>query len=358
MGAGVLENKYYDWEKTITYNADVTIVIGARDIGKTYGLRKKLFNRWKKTGEQICEVVRYVDEIADVGDGYFSKMEQVGDFDGYIEKYQKSCVYVAEKPEEGEKPVWKPCVYLVALTQMQRKKKKTFPNVRWIVFDEALLDRLDRFHNYLPNEFVLLANVVNTCTREDPHDQTRKVPHVFLLGNACDFVNPYFMRYGISKLPPFGKSWHDRKTCLLDYVDPKEGGELRANETVAGRMLRGTDGAGVALENKFDNAQDERITKKPTSAQHLWGFRYRGRVYGVWVDWDEGYYHVTKNSPEDGSPLLSLTRRDGTANVMQAKRSNKLLQSLVDAHYDGLVKFDSAPTMEGCLDALSLFGVR
>ena len=32
---------YYDWHKTLSYNADVTMVIGARGIGKTYGLRKQ-----------------------------------------------------------------------------------------------------------------------------------------------------------------------------------------------------------------------------------------------------------------------------------------------------------------------------
>ena len=34
-----MELEFYNWQKTLSYNADVTMVIGARGIGKTYGLR-------------------------------------------------------------------------------------------------------------------------------------------------------------------------------------------------------------------------------------------------------------------------------------------------------------------------------
>ena len=29
--------EYYDWHKTLSYDADVTMVIGARGVGKTFG---------------------------------------------------------------------------------------------------------------------------------------------------------------------------------------------------------------------------------------------------------------------------------------------------------------------------------
>ena len=30
---------FYDWQKTLSYDADVTMVIGTRGVGKTFGLR-------------------------------------------------------------------------------------------------------------------------------------------------------------------------------------------------------------------------------------------------------------------------------------------------------------------------------
>ena len=32
---------FYDWHKTLSYDADVTMVIGPRGVGKTFGLRKQ-----------------------------------------------------------------------------------------------------------------------------------------------------------------------------------------------------------------------------------------------------------------------------------------------------------------------------
>lgn len=33
--------KYYDWQKMLSYDADVTIVVGAHGCGKTFALRRQ-----------------------------------------------------------------------------------------------------------------------------------------------------------------------------------------------------------------------------------------------------------------------------------------------------------------------------
>ena len=43
---------HYNWEKTLSYNADITMVVGAPNKGKTYGLRAYALNAAIKRGER------------------------------------------------------------------------------------------------------------------------------------------------------------------------------------------------------------------------------------------------------------------------------------------------------------------
>ena len=52
-------SKYYDWNKTLAYDADVTMVVGARGIGKTYGVRLQCIMDYIKNGFRFVELVRY-----------------------------------------------------------------------------------------------------------------------------------------------------------------------------------------------------------------------------------------------------------------------------------------------------------
>ena len=50
--------KYYDWEKTLSYDADVTMVIGASGVGKTFGRRKQFIREWvKRDGDNGIETI-------------------------------------------------------------------------------------------------------------------------------------------------------------------------------------------------------------------------------------------------------------------------------------------------------------
>ena len=209
---------YYDWGTTLSYDADVTQVVTLRGKGKTYGLRKQFVKDFLKDESRFVEVCRFKDEISDVMDGYFDKLIEKEEFPNHVFKTERKAAFIAKKPKDGEKPQWKQIGYFVALSQMQRSKKKTFRNVYRIVLDESILDYHDRYHDYLPNEFSLLANIVDSCARQRAGEKRKHEPRVYLLANACDLMNPYFIRYGIKEEPNFGYSWHAGKTFLLHYV--------------------------------------------------------------------------------------------------------------------------------------------
>lgn len=345
---------YYDWHKTLSYAADVTIVIAARGRGKTYGLRKQCIKDHIKRSYNFVEICRYKSELGPIMDGYFNRLE--GEFPEYIFKTEKQKGYIAEKPAENEKPKWRIICYFLALTDAQNAKKRTYNNVKNIIFDEAILENHDKHHRYLTREYIKLANVVDTTTRERPDTEIK--PHLFLLGNAVDLSNVYFSMYGISKMPKFGYKWYRDKTVLLHYEDPGEYAESKIKDTLSGRMIAGTAEETTAARNVFESTSEDMILKKPARAKFELGFKDAGQDIGVWGDYTEGYYYITNKIPAGTDrPVYYVTREDASANLLAARRADHWMRSLSEAHYSNLIRYESFAMMHKFLDMLGKFGL-
>lgn len=356
---------YYDWHKTLSYNADVTMVVGARGIGKTYGLRKQCIKDFLNHGWRFVEVVRYKKELSKVSDGYFDKLSLDADFKDYLFRTDNRYMYIAEDPkgdtdESGKKikPKWSVIGYFAALTEGQTEKKRTYANVRRLIFDEAILERSDRFHRYLPNEFVTLANLVDTASRERA-DTDGIQPRVYLLGNACDITNPYFMRYGVGTDLEFGYRWYDRKTFLLHYVKDDEYANEKMSGTVAGRMLSMSSGGAVASLNEFQTVNTQFVNPKPKRAKFSFGIVCNGREYGIWNDYSEGFVYVTENIPNGmEGRTYTLTLADSRTNFLMATRLTKVMQSFQQMYWAGIVFYNDIQTKADFQEILNMFGVK
>lgn len=353
-----MDKKYYCWDKTLSYDADVTMVIGARGIGKTFGLRKQCVLDNIKKGFRFIEVTRYKNELSVVSDGYFDRLSALDEFKNYMFKTDARYGYIADKVEENEKPIWKRICYFIALSDAQILKKRTFIKVKRIIFDEAILERRDRYHRYLSNEFGILANIVDTCSRERADNKSIR-PRVYLLGNACDISNPYFAAYHVSSDLHYGYSWHKNKTFLLHYADPGDYAKDKAKNTVSGRMISGTESGDVALTNKFTNASSEFIAKKTKNAKFSIGIVCNGKKYGVWIDLKQGYYYITDKIPKNtGKPIYSLTREDASINYIAANRLSIVMRYVADMYYYNLLRYESLEIQNNFAEVLQMFGVR
>lgn len=351
-------SKFYDWERTLSYDADVTMVIGARGIGKTFGLRRQCILDFLRDGSRFCEITRYKNELSGVSDGYFNRLSELTEFASYVFRTDSRYAYIADKPEDEEKPAWKLIGYFVALSDNQRLKKRTFDHVRRLIFDEAILERSDRYHRYLTNEFGALANVVDTVSRERADTKSLR-PRVYLLGNACDLSNPYFAAYGVTTDITFGYRWFADKTFLLHYVAPGDYGRQKAAGTVAGRMMRRTEAGRVAISNEFQHRDNGLVMKKPKSARFWFGVLCNGESFGVWADTTTGLFHVTSRIPEgQEAATLALTRADMTINTIAASRTSTLMRHLTDCYYMGSFRYEDERVMEGFGNVLALFGIR
>lgn len=350
---------YYDWNKTLSYDADVTMVIGARGIGKTYGLRLQFIRDFIKDGSRFVELTRHKNELSDFSATYFNRIIENEEFPDYVFKTTPRHAYIADKPEKDEKPKWKLCGYFGALTEAQAMKKRTYSKVKRMLLDEAVIDkRLDRYHNYLPNEFGILANILDSVSRERKETSNSDRCRVYLLGNACDLLNVYFAAYGINDEPKIGYSWHKGKTMLLHYVKDVIYASEKSKETVAGRMLSNTADELVASANEFLRASNDFVFKKPKHAKFYFGIVYRDLKFGVWADFKDGLYYVTDKIPKNATPVYALTASDNKINYIMAKRAEGVLRSFVDLYYVGIIRYETPYIKERFIEILNLFGVR
>lgn len=227
---------YYDRLRTqiLPRDADVNLIIGARGLGKTYGVRRYMLEDYIKNNICFVEVTRFREENNDVAAKYFDRIIEDNIFPDYDFRVHNK---VAEIRRNGDKN-WRTCGYFIPLSLQQQKKKSTYVNVRNICMDEIIIDPDDVYHHYLRNEYEQLANLVDTVTRERADDSKLRKPRIFLLGNACDAYNPYFEHYDVPLEPEFGLQWLDGKTCIFDYVEDDKYAAQKTKNTVAGRMMK------------------------------------------------------------------------------------------------------------------------
>ena len=348
---------YYDWNKTLSYDADVTMVVGSRGIGKTYGLRLQFIRDFLKDGSRFCELVRHKNELADFSSTYFNRIIENDEFPGYVFRSDSRHAYIGRKTKGKVK--WELCGYFGALTMAQQMKKWTFSKVKRILLDEAIIDkRLDRYHRYLSNEFGILANIVDSVSRERAETEHSKRTRVYLLGNSVDLLNPYFIAYSINRIPINGYSWHKGKTMLLHYVKDISYSKAKIEGTVSGRMIKDTADELIAAANEFVIGSSDYVFEKPKWAKFYFGVVYLNERFGIWIDSREGYYYVTQKIPKNAHPIYALTASDNRVNYIAARKAENVLKGFVEMYYMGIVRYETIVIKDKFIEVLNLFGVR
>ena len=346
---------YYDRLKSqiLPRNADVNLIIGARGLGKTYGVRRYMLEDYIKNGYCFVEITRYREENNDVAANYFDRLIADNVFPDYEFRVRSK---IAEARRNGEKD-WRTCGYFIPLSLQQQKKKSTYVRVRNICMDEIIIDTDDTYHRYLKNEYEQLAKLVDTVTRERADDIGLRKPRIFLLGNACDAFNPYFAHYDVPLEPEYGLQWLDGKTCLFDYVRDDEYAEQKTRNTVAGRMLKNSDD--VISKNKFARYNTDFIAKPHGHAKLTYVFRWMQNEYGVYVDLRCGYVFIS--SKYDGGahvPYFAITRTDNKLNYLTANMAKDLIRNLTSYYALGYLRYDMVETQHAVSEMLRNFGVK
>lgn len=350
---------FYDWGKLLTYDCNVTMVVGARGIGKTYGIRKYCIrNDFLKRGKQYVEIIRYKNQKTSFMANYFGKLSLDPDFKDFEFKVNGDRGYIRPKSEDEENQnKWLQVMRCVALTESQQLKTQTFNNVRRIIFDEFILDpRMKQFIRYLPDEVSILQDVIDTISRETEETANKDKVRVMMLGNSLDALNPYFCKWDLYKdLKPGIKVFNDGK-CVLHYVPFNEQYVEMKNNSVAFTFAEKTQ-SNMAAKNEFSQLKNtDFIAEKTENSKCRYNITDGIKTFSIWLDVRENKIFIL-DKEINNLPTIALTLDAGTPDNIIAKRQNKIIKLLIDMLYANCLFYDSNATKIYIIKMLSHYGI-
>lgn len=355
------EARYYDWDRTLSHDARIYMIVGAKGIGKTYGLRKKLLRWQDRRGELFLEAFRTMSERRDGMDEWAAKLLSGGDVPEGYEYATRSRRLVRHRLDEDGNRVKhakdETCGYFVSLSELQNAKRGTYDaGTRNVLMDEAIIDRrLDNTRRYKPYEWETLAKVIDSVLREQTGDNRRT--RLFLLANAVDLVNPYFQAAGIHRVPEFGYHWYLDKRMLLHYV-PNDGSYASAKEdSLSAIMMSAVDSERMGIDAEFVDGRNKFVLdRRPRCLRYECGFSFQGNRFGVWQT-EDGCLYVDHRM-NDMMRAYALTGDDGAPNLIQARRSTGHLRIISEFYYMGLLRYETEAIRRSFLKAMAAFGVK
>lgn len=315
--AGLTPEMFEETEKTVmdlfTYEQHFFFLNGPRTTGKTYTLQKAMIKKAIKRDEEIGYVTRSKDEwlngaVWDAFQKVFTK-----EFPDVIFEEIKNNVYYRLNEKDAPKRL---IVGLPLSMAYKWKKKANFPKLRYILFDEYMIEVKDGIlqENYFQgwNEPEVLINFYNTIDRAEG-----KVK-VFFAGNNTQYYNPYHtyptFKDLFRKIPEKGQIVK-RGDAVFWRVKPSDALVEYLKNTTFVKSLEGTRYYKYAVEGDY---QDDvaNIEKMPQGAKTLFGLKYEQTIVFV----HQGY--------KDNEERLWLSSRGDPNTMIYAVRGNDVVAGI------------------------------
>lgn len=292
----------------LTYNCLYNFIIGDRGGGKSFNTLDYCIKRYLKTGEEFIYLRRQQTELDETLPTLFDWLKIEGYYPDHSLYAKGGRLYCNDKVMG----------YAVALSTSMKKKSVSYAKVKWIIFEEFMVDGVtSRYLGHGEQEVDIFNNFYETVDRG--YDRVR----VFFIGNAFSSVNIYFTRYQIRLTEPY-KLYNKFKNILICIWRDDLYREKRSR-TKFYQMNEGTEFNQHAFESKFVLDKTHFILTKTPNAEFNFALQYLGRTYGVWCDWDKGRYYV---SPKMGSvsslKTVSLSLEDNRPNNVNIRRCKSL----------------------------------
>ena len=300
------KSKYWNYNRTMSYNAFLNFIVGVRGPGKTYGPQKWSVGHFKKTGERFIWVRRFKDELASACGNFFDKVQKEFPNDELtVKSSKKGYDFFLNKQLIGKG---------VTLSTSRQKKGTVYENYTSIFFDEFLIDK--GVYHYLPNEVAIFLDLIDTVFRG------REDVRVFCMANTISVINPYFLHWNI--VPPDDIGIICKNDILIERVAPAEF-VAEKERSRFGKIIAGTDYGEFNLHGKFSQDSPDFIEKKSGRCVYMYTIQYKGKSLGVWANFQTGKMFVSRST--DPECLLSFVL------TLDDMRPNTLLLSTMDKNY-------------------------
>ena len=337
---------YYDYGQVLSYNAQYNLIAGARGLGKTFGAKKRAIDDWVKRGDQFFLLRRYRDEIKKAAPAFFSDVAHL--YPDWDFRTIGTLAQAAPADTRGmKKREWQDMGYFGALSQQQQFHGTSFPRVSKIIFDECILHRGGGI--YLPSEVTSLNNFYSTV------DRNKNTTKLFMLANAVEIANPYFIDWNIR--PDDGREFHvfhrrENGTAFgVCHLPSSEKFQAQVRATDFGRFLEKTspEYAEYAIGNVFHDATDERVAKKSSDAKYRFTLETRSQTISIWYDMGTRNFYAVKRRPK-AERIFVIDRTKMGPGKTYLEYGSKLMSMLRTAWNHDRILFDEPNTRNLFLD--------
>lgn len=299
---------FYNWRKIDGYNAPITIVIGQRGLGKTFGKVLQSFEQFVEKGHRFVYVVETYEDVKTLsqnkGERFFAGVKEFLEsqtsnrmkklynalFESEIDEGETDLVSDSkEKVLGGTIRIGKETAgYLIAINSFGNLKRNNFVGIKNIIIDEFIPEQIDIRHLQAPRK---IASVIQTIAR-------RKDVKIYMLGNSVRLDDILLVKLKIDNMKKGEiRKIKDKYGLLLvaHYVDPNDYAKFtqEASKSVSGRLsvLLGED----SLEkNEFKGqiSDDLLIPEKARRSHLLFCLHGGGESVRINVTQDYSEYYV------------------------------------------------------------------
>lgn len=333
-----VDDLYFPLGKILTYNRNFNFINSERGTGKTYTLQKWLVRQFLEKQRQSVYITQFKNELEEIGvkdpfkkvlDNEYPNIEytQIG-HDLYL---------------NGEL-----FCFGIPLTDAQKTKKKSFPKVYYIMFDEYMKENAKR-NSFVKNEVDEFLSIYSTIDRYE--DRVK----CFFLGNTTTQYNIYHMHPAFN-LPVIkkGEIWTSENVLYFYYAPPQKfKDKVSSNKFL--NMIKGTSYGNYSSEGQFVEDTEEWIEKRTEGAKHTFNFIYLGNTFGVWIDYNKGKIYISDKYDPSCKLMYSLTLDDHRENTMLTKASKSVyLKMLTDNYRLANVRFETMKIKKESIGGIQL----
>lgn len=238
---------YFDPRPSMSYGTKIVIWIGARRIGKTFSAKKWLLNKLLRNDTSKIAWLRDSDEArqklaSNHGNKFFSDTKKIGipNVNGRIEG---ETIFAFGR-----------CVgYLMPSSTFQNYKGNDFEDIHYIVFDEFIAEKGKKVT--ASRGWEILNMLYTICS-------TRKNVKIIMLANALD-RNDDFLRLLDVEIKEYGLYINREKDVCIHYCDDHPDFIKMREESVIGKIIKGTEFEENLFNNKFADGEDRYYDRRP-----------------------------------------------------------------------------------------------
>ena len=341
----MIELIWYAVGVLLSFNKLLNFIVGNRGGGKTIEMMRLVTSSFIKHNRTSIWMRRWDVELdSTFFDKFFSDPAFYNQFPNYEFKAKKSKYggtgYIRKKGTEH----WMPYIQFMCLSTALKHKSIPFTSVRYIIFDEFIIDQKSNMR-YIKNEVIVFFEFLQSVMR------LRDDVRCLFVGNSISMINPYFLYFNIKRPKEEftkGKDW------VVHYYKNDAYTE-KFIQSRFGKMVQGSEYGNYAIENKFFRDSEVFIESKTKNAKYWFSLKYEDEYLSVWTDSATGIYYLD-TAYDSTRVCFALTSDDHTLNTIMIKRCKEYfpVEALVEAYKLGRVRVKSLKVQALFLDILYL----